>query len=207
MPNFCSLSPAILMVVKIDMVTHVIVTSFLPSSILDVMKSVQHRWRGTKYNQNNSEFSPLCNYVFPFCMIGMCMNSYVYERNYFWMTTDDICLYISYLKRKRVFTFPGGMLTSVQARIECKFLPESLQWMINQGKWKNVILWNFLSCRRQNLNVIDVFRRNVSILVTWTTFLLKSSIFLSDWLQNICWSTYLYWMCMIIPKPLSLWSG
>lgn len=41
--SFCSLSPVVLMMVKVDMATLAIVVSFLPSSILDVTKSVQHR--------------------------------------------------------------------------------------------------------------------------------------------------------------------
>jgi len=45
------------------------------------------------------------------------MNSYVHECNYFFMTIDVVCLYISYLQGQRVFAFPGGMLTSVQVRM------------------------------------------------------------------------------------------
>lgn len=160
MLSFFSLSSMILMVIKTDTAAHVIVVYFLPSSILDVMKSAQHGWTGTKCNQCNSEFSPLSDYVFPFCMIGKCINSYVYLHNYFWTTTDYTCLYISYL-RGRVFIFPGAMLTSVQLRIDCKFLPASLQWTIKQRKWKDIILWHSLSCGGLNLNVFELFRKKM----------------------------------------------
>lgn len=131
-------------------------------------------------------------------MIGTCMNSYVYECNCFWITTDDICFYISSEKKKNFHISKRNVdISASQNRLQISARISAVS--DKPGKMEKCFLWNFLSCGGRNLNVIDLFWINVPIFVTWITFLLKSSIFLSDWLQNICWSTSRYWMCVTIP--------
>lgn len=48
---------------------------------------------------------------------------------------------------------------------------------------------------------ILTFFRSFPILVIWMTFLLKSSVYLSGQLQNICCSISHYYLSVIIPKP------